>query len=138
MGTVVLISCVKKKLPNKARAGELYNSPFFKYMLRYAETYRPKKIFVLSAKYGLVGIDEEIEPYDLTLNTMSLRTRKNWADNVLVKLKKETNVESDEFVILAGNKYREFLLADLPRHVIPLMGMGIGEQLKFLKEHVDD
>jgi hypothetical protein len=33
----------------------------------------PDQVFILSAKYSLVGLDDENEPYNLTLNTMSSR-----------------------------------------------------------------
>ena len=54
--------------------------------LHYALKLAPDKIFILSAKYGLVGLDEEIEPYDLTLNTMLAKEIKHWADGVLHQL----------------------------------------------------
>jgi len=65
-----LISCVSKKLDRKAKARELYVSPLFRLNLKYALSLRPDKIFILSAKYGLIGLNDEIEPYDITLNKM--------------------------------------------------------------------
>jgi spermidine synthase len=68
--TVVLISCVKKKVPYRAEAKDLYASPFFKLNLRYARSLNPDGIFVLSAQHYLVGLEEELEPYERTLNRM--------------------------------------------------------------------
>jgi hypothetical protein len=79
MRKIILISCVSKKLPHKASARHLYISPQFKKNLAYAQRLDPDAIFVLSAKYGLVDLDQEIEPYDLTLNTMSTDRIKVWA-----------------------------------------------------------
>jgi cytoplasmic iron level regulating protein YaaA (DUF328/UPF0246 family) len=83
MQKIVLISCVSKKRDQICRARDLYISPLFKKNLQYAQKLTPDKIFILSAKYGLVGLDDEIEPYDLTLNTMSSREIKRWATGVL-------------------------------------------------------
>lgn len=130
---IVLISCVSKKLPFKSKAEELYISPLFKYNLRYAKSLSPDKIFILSAKYGLIGLDEEIETYNQTLNKMSRKEREEWAKGVLEQLKKETNLQKDEFIILAGKNYREFLITNMTSFIIPLEGKGIGKQLQFLK-----
>lgn len=66
---VVLISCGKKKLPAKAIASDLYVSSLFKKNLQFGRSLSPDKIFILSAKYGLIHLDEAIDPYDLTLNS---------------------------------------------------------------------
>ncbi len=138
MGTVVLISCVSKKLPHKAKARNLYISPLFRMHLRYARQFSPQKVFVLSAKYGLVGLDEEIEPYDVTLNTMSARERKQWAAKVIEQLREHCDLENDHFVILAGEKYRQHLLPHLKSYEVPLAGLPIGKQLQFLKARTAD
>ena len=138
MAKIVLISCVSKKSPFKSKAEKLYLSPLFKYNLDYAKSLNPSRIFILSAKYGLVKLDDEIEPYDQTLNMMSLNEKKEWAKKVLEKLKEETNLREDEFIILAGENYRKFLTPHLSRFVIPLEGKGIGKQLQFLKNSRDN
>ena len=60
---------------------------------------------------------------------------KKWADKVLEILKKQTDLERDEFVFLAGEKYRKYLIPEIKNYKIPLQGLGIGKQLKFLKEN---
>lgn len=134
MQKVVLISCVSKKLPHKAKARELYTSPLFKYGLRYAESLNPDKIFVLSAEYGLVGLEQEIDPYNRTLNKMKSRERKEWANKVLSQLEGKVDLQKDEVIFLAGKKYREHLISHIKNPKIPLEVMGIGKQLKYLKE----
>ena len=62
MKKIVLISCVSKKLAVKSKAENLYSSVLFKYNLRYAKSLNPEKIFILSAKYGLLSLDDEVEP----------------------------------------------------------------------------
>ena len=108
MAKVILISCVKKKLPHKAKARNLYISDLFKSGLRYAESLNPDKIFILSAEYGLIDLDEDIEPYNLTLNEMSVEERKKWARKVIEKLEGFVDLKNDKIIFLAGIKYREF------------------------------
>lgn len=76
---VVLLSCVSKKLPHRAKAEVFYASPLFRLSLEFAKKLKPDEIFILSAKYGLVELGEEIDPYDITLNNMPKRDRKLWA-----------------------------------------------------------
>jgi len=136
MAKIVLISCVSKKLNKKSKAKELYQSTLFHYNLNYAKSLNPDKIFILSAKYGLLDLEQEIEPYDKTLNNMSSKETKEWADKVLVQLKKSADLNKEEFIFLAGNNYRKFLTPYIRNYKIPMKGLGIGKQLKFLKEHV--
>ncbi|HLD12281.1 MAG TPA: hypothetical protein VJB87_01675 [Candidatus Nanoarchaeia archaeon] len=132
---VVLLSCVKKKLSRPAPAAELYCSPLFRLALRYARSLKPDKIFVLSAKYGLVSIDEVIDPYEVTLNNMSMAAVRVWSDKVFADLSKQVDVSSDEFIFLAGSRYRKFLVPRLKHVQVPLQGLGIGKQLGWLSKH---
>jgi cytoplasmic iron level regulating protein YaaA (DUF328/UPF0246 family) len=135
MRKIVLISCVSVKLSHKARAEDLYISPLFKYGLSYAKTLHPDKIYILSAKYGLLELDEIIEPYNTTLNTMKSNEIKEWSERVLIQLNKKVNLNSDQVIFLAGNNYRKYLIPHIKDYIIPLKNLGIGKQLKFLKEH---
>ena len=136
MAKAVLISCVSSKLDHRASAKELYLSPLFKYNLKYAYTLNPDKIFVLSAKYGLVDLERELEPYNETLNTMKSGQIKSWAERVVNALRKEVNLNNDEIIFLAGDKYRKYLIPHIKHYKIPLQGLGIGRQLQFLKNKV--
>lgn len=82
MRTVALISCVSMKLDRPAKARDLYLSPLFKYALKYAESLHPDGIYILSAKYGLLGLEAIVEPYDQTLNAMPVAEVRAWAGRV--------------------------------------------------------
>lgn len=138
MTRIILISCVSKKLSHRAKAKDLYISSLFKYNLKYAKSLNPDKIFILSAKYGLLDLEEEIEPYNETLNTMSSKDIKEWANNVINQLNKGADLKKDEIIFLAGERYRKHLLPYISNYKIPLKGLGIGKQLKYLKEKVSD
>src|SRR3989344_3213206 len=134
MEKIVLISCVSKKLNKKSKAQDIYVSPLFKYNLRYAHSLSPDIIFILSAKYGLLKLGDIIEPYDKTLNKMSNAERQEWAQKVIKKLKKNVDLEKDKIIFLAGNNYRKFLIEHIKNYNVPMKGLSIGKQLKFLKE----
>jgi hypothetical protein len=134
MSIVGLISCASKKLPHRAQAQDMYVSPLFRLALKYAQHLSPEKIFILSAKYCLIHLDDEIDPYDRTLNELPAGRRKDWAQHVIEKLSEQCDLHRDHFVVLARNKYRQYLLPYLASYEVPLAGLGIGKQLSFLKE----
>jgi hypothetical protein len=57
---------------------------------------------------------------------------KAWADKVVKQLKKQADLQSDHFIILAGEKYRKYLVPYLSSYEVPLQGMLIGKQLQYL------
>ena len=132
MKKIILISCASKKINKKIKAQDLYISALFQKNLQYAKSLNPDKIFILSAKYGLLKLDEEVEPYDKTLNKMRSCEIKEWATTVLNQLQKVVDLDKDEFVFLAGNNYRKFLLPSINNYKIPMLGLSIGKQLKWL------
>jgi len=136
MKTIVLVSCASKKLRHRAKAEDLYVSELFLQSLAYARRLAPAAIFILSAKYGLVAPGDEIDPYDVTLNTMSRAEAKAWSDAVFAQLQGRTSVEHDHFVFLAGDRYRRDLVPRLRSVTVPLEGLRIGKQLRFLKSHL--
>jgi hypothetical protein len=83
MTRVVLVSCSNKKLSNRVPAKNLYVGALFRYALQYAQGLSPDKIYILSARYGLVQLYDDIELYNVTLKDMSIRERKEWAERVL-------------------------------------------------------
>lgn len=131
---IVLISCVSQKLPHRAMARELYISTLFKLNLKYAEKLAPDKIFVLSAKHGLMALEIEIEPYEQTLNNMRSSEIRAWADRVLEQIRGVCSIDDSEFIFLAGDKYRKHLLPHIKNYKVPLKGLRIGKQLQRLKE----
>jgi hypothetical protein len=134
---VALISCVSKKLNEKAQAKELYQSPLFKKNLEWALLEKFDKIYILSAKYGLVELTFCIEPYDVTLNNMPIKERKIWAQNILDDLLMEEDLDDTEFTFLAGSRYREFLEKELPFTKVPMEGLQIGKQLQWLTKNIE-
>jgi|AntAceMinimDraft_9_1070365.scaffolds.fasta_scaffold12303_3 hypothetical protein len=134
---IVLISCASKKLTYKAKAEDLYISTLFRLSLIYAKKLKPDKIFILSAKHGLVNLNDEIATYNETLNDKSASDVKVWAEKVVFELKKVTNLKNDQFIFLTGEKHWKYILPYVKNYEIPLKGLRIGEQLKFLKNKLE-
>ena len=134
MKNVTLISCVSKKLNYESKAQDLYQSPLFKKSLAYARKINSDKIYILSAKYGLVKLNDKIKPYDETLNKMSIFEKKKWANEVFQKLQELEVISETNFIFLAGENYRKYLVEKLPYYEIPMKKLKIGEQLQFLTE----
>lgn len=156
---IALIACCGAKLNREAPARELYRSCLFRKSLRYAEE-NADKIFILSAKHGMVASDKMIKPYDVSLNGQSKQYCKQWGakvDGQLMKLFKSLSIAGtpvNSMLILAGKSYREpidflkqgFWVERALRGVsiydfeveVPMEGMGIGQQLSWLTptEHV--
>lgn len=133
-GTVYLVSCVSVKGAEPTEARSLYVSDWFKKARSLVER-SGAAWFILSAEHGLVHPMTVIAPYERTLNTMSVHERRAWASRVIERMNLELP-RAERIVVLAGRRYREFLMEHL-RSVcsdiqVPLEGLGIGEQLGWL------
>ena len=138
MKKVVLISCSKEKEPGKHRAEDLYIGSLYKKGLAYAKhVLKPDMIFILSDKYNLLELSREISYHEGNFKTQPAAERKKWAQKVLASLKEKTDMEKDEFTILAGEKYFHYLIPALKKYKTPLHKIGgIGSQLHWLKEEL--
>jgi hypothetical protein len=130
---IVLIQCCKSKLLNRNEAKDIYISPLFRLSLQYAQSLNPQAIHILSARYGLLELNSIIDHYDNTLLNMSRLDRKEWAARIIYDLQNKYDLRKDIFIILAGIRYREFLIPMIYNYEIPLAGLSIGRQLSQLK-----
>lgn len=134
---VVFVSCVGKKRARACPAKDIYESAWFLKARVFAErTGHPW--YILSAEHGLLHPDTVIAPYERTLNTMGVRDRRAWAERVAAQIAAEIP-DLKHATILAGDRYREFLTPMLnARGVqvdVPMQGLRIGEQLRWLDRH---
>ena len=98
----VFIACVKTKRTTRSKAKDMYISPMFKRAYKYALKYVPEdKIYILSAKYGLIHNSQIIDPYEKTLNAERDKERKIWAYNVIQQIK-EKEIPLDAQIMLLG------------------------------------
>ena len=138
MAHIGLISCASKKRATSARSMDLYDSALFAKARAFVEQYCDYW-FILSAKHGLLVPDHIINPYEETLKTKSALERQEWSQHVWQALCSYLS-SGDKVTILAGERYREYLVPRLATHgclvCVPLQGMGIGRQLQWLTQQV--
>lgn len=136
--TVCLVSCVSAQREVPGPAKDLYQSDWFTKARRYVEAIG-SPWFILSARHGLIGPDDVISPYEQTLNTMGVSARRAWADMVRDQMGKRMP-NASHIVVLAGGRYREFLMNYLRRRSdavdVPMLGLRGGEQSVWLGNHV--
>lgn len=136
-GAIALVSCVASKRPAKSAARDLYASAWFKKVRQHVET-AGLSWYILSAKYGLLHPDQQIESYEMTLNNMSVRERQAWAQSVMRQIGDQLQGR-DNFVLFAGLRYREFLQPLLESEAakirVPMAGLTQGRQLNWLDSY---
>ena len=151
MHDVLLIPCVGPKLPYRARACELYQGPLFAACLAYAERLHPSKTYILSALHGLVDLEQELDPYDVTLRPLPEPYRSQhpnvrvltdteldqWAIAVISALQSHHDLELTRFTVLADTNYIEPLRHAL-RHISePLAGVSLEDRSAALNKLVE-
>ena len=104
---VIVIGCGKNKRKIAARASELYTSTRFKISKEIAANLNAV-YFVLSAKHGLIGPDEVVEPYDVDIHDLSAEEKKSWARSVLAQM--QYSGVDQKFVLLAEKSYVEHVV----------------------------
>jgi hypothetical protein len=133
--TVYLISCVSKKRCTAAQARDFYISDWFLKARACVEGIG-SPWFILSAEHGLVPPDRILCPYERTLNAMSKPERREWAARVTTQMDSSLPA-ADRIVVLAGLRYREFLMDYLRQRAaveVPMEGLSIGRQLRYLAQ----
>ena len=133
---IAFISCVKEKRIGKYKAKDLYTSDFFRKSFKYCSS-KYDKVFILSAKYGLLELNDSIENYEMTLNNFSKVEKVEWSVMVCDQMENKID-DSDDLYFYVGNNYREHLLPLLSNNCfVPLEGKGIGEQLQYFKNNTE-
>ena len=137
--TIVLVSCVSEKRAIASPAQELYTSDWFLKAASYARQLSPEW-YILSAKYGLVHPNQVLEPYNQTLKTIGKAARMAWAERVFAYFRPCLTLDST-VIFLAGQVYREFLVERFAgsgcKIEVPMEGLRIGEQLKWLNKKLE-
>lgn len=131
-----LVGCVMEKRTSPAPAKDLYTSPLFVGRRKAVEG-SCDRWFVLSALHGLVDPEEQLEPYDRTLNSLGRAERRLWSTRVLDALEEELGLlRGHHFELHAGATYLDFGLQDglIERGATvswPTRGLPMGKQLQY-------
>lgn len=138
---VVLISCSKSKLAKKAPARDLYTGTLFRRAVCWAEG-KGYKWYVVSALYGLVQPDRELDPYDFTLKQLRTRERESWAYQVVAAELTKYVSRGSHAILLMPELYRRYIETELIKASItfenPVEHLAIGQQIRWLKQSRPD
>src|SRR5262245_30709215 len=127
---IVIISYGAKKLDRAAPARDLYVGPYFKALLAYALTLaQAKDVLILSAKYGLIGVNERFEPYNLKMGEPGSITSIKLSDQAEVY-----GLLAEKVIVLGGKLYTGLCRKVWPNLEAPLEGKGgIGKQMAWMR-----
>ncbi|HBN83751.1 MAG TPA: hypothetical protein DDZ89_07880 [Clostridiales bacterium] len=113
---IALVSCSSKKRAYPCAAKQMYQpSQLFSLSYQYAKQHADR-IYILSAKYGLLDEDQVIKPYDMALKDMPENRQEDWANYVLSQMRDLFDLEKDTFMILAGRDYYKNLIPSLSHY----------------------
>src|SRR5262245_25278639 len=131
---MVIVACGAKKLDRAARARDLYLGSYFRACLAYALAIAPAKdIFVLSAKYGLIGINDQIEPYDLKMGEPGSVTVSALSDQAGF-----AGLFDEEVTVLGGKSYVRVCRKVWPKAKAPLEKLGgLFKQISWMRSQAD-
>lgn len=127
-GISAFIACSKQKKHYPCTANLMYGGSLFKKSLQYCRLHY-EHIYILSAKYGVLELNQVIEPYDLTLKNMSKLERAAWyrkVSNQMLEMK-----IPQPFVFYTGHLYNDPFAG-----IKPLNGLGLGQQLQYFTERL--
>jgi len=131
---IVFLSCTKSKNKGEYKAKDLYSSPLFKKSYQYAKSLNPDNIYILSAKYGLLELDDIISDYEETLNSKSDRHIKQWSYNVCKQLESKGVCYNEDIIFLTGENYHKYIKLKFRNKKIPLQGLALGQRLQRLNQ----
>lgn len=134
---IVFLGCGAKKNDKKCKAIEMYTGELFKKRYEYSKILKADKIFILSAKYHVLELDDMIFPYNKTLNDMDEKSQKIWSLVCKKKLDKKNIDYDDDVYFLCGENYFKYLSPYFKNSHYPVANLRIGEQLKFYKERIN-
>lgn len=147
MKTLIIAPCGSRKAAAPAPARSFYTGVYARLALEHAEqlagSLEDAGVLILSAKYGLVGLDDVLEPYNATFGRAH-RSRELvraetgpgtvTLEQLRAQLERRELAQLSDVRVVAGSRYvaiaRELWPAAAA--VIPA-GLGIGEQLHWLK-----
>ena len=140
MADVAFVACSKSKADHTRPAATLYTSPLYRKSLLHALT-NSKRVFILSAKHGVVPLDRRLEPYEKTLKTNSVAETAHWA--TMVESQVSTILKSGmNLSVYAGADYSkpltQIFLKSRCRVEYPLQKLSLGRRLALLSRLNDE
>jgi hypothetical protein len=128
----IIITCGSKKCITPTVASKMYIGSHFKNCLKWARSKTDdSNIFILSAKYGLLKLDQKIEYYNLMMG------QKGCVDFSFIKKQAiELNIIDDVILSTAGKEYR-LVLDKVFNHIkYPFFNLSLGYMAQAMNKDV--
>ncbi|MFC8257818.1 DUF6884 domain-containing protein [Streptomyces sp. NPDC057291] len=123
---LVVIPCGSRKLGRRARAADMYVGSYHRACRKAADALQPDRLLILSARHGLLDLDDVIEPYDTPHGAADAIT----AQVLLQQATMRDIVLLDPVVALGGARHVSLVRTIWPHARTPLAGTrGMGEQM---------
>lgn len=135
---VAFIQCVQQKRPGSHQAWELYTSAYFRRSFQLASLLvgDRSRIFVLSAKYGILALDDVVESYNISLHDLSSEQQGRWRDGIRKFVDKEVIGRKMTPVLICGDLYSRTLpgINVLPKSDIGFQVQFMVRAIKLLRK----
>lgn len=127
---IFIIPCGSKKADKACQAQQMYLGGYFQANLSFARKHS-NHIFILSAKYGFLRLDQIIQPYELHMKNSTL------SNEILRRQAATLGIINEIPFVLGGENYinKCSQIFKQIQRVIP-KGLGMGEQIAFLKRNM--
>ena len=138
IASIGLVGCSSMKRDDAAPARLLYASPLFRSALALAEA-RHEFVYIISAKYELVTLDQEIEPYEKTIADLAKEWRAVWGTRVWGSIMTRHRDQDRQVTIYAGKEYASPIIrAGFHQATFqqPLARLQVGQRLRWLSEQL--
>lgn len=123
---LVVIPCGSRKLGRRARAADMYVGSYHRACRRAADALQPDRLLILSARYGLLDLDDVIDPYDTPHGAAGAITDRDLLEQATLR----HIVRLDPVVALGGARHAGLARTIWPHARTPLAGTrGMGEQM---------
>ncbi|MBG7697038.1 hypothetical protein HCJ76_02710 [Streptomyces sp. MC1] len=123
---LVVIPCGSRKLGSPARSADMYVGSYHRACRKAADALHPDRLLILSARHGLLDLDDVIEPYDTPHGAADAVTSRVLLEQATVR----AIVGLDSVVALGGARHISLLRSVWPHVHTPLAGArGMGEQM---------
>jgi hypothetical protein len=140
---VIVIPCGGAKVNHAAKARDLYTGSAFRETLAAAiAEVGEDNVFILSAKYGMLTLDAEVEPYDVKMGGKGAIDRNGWKLMDFTVQIEELGLHEDDVDVMGMLPVAYFDLLDETirnmggRPILPVYEgtLGIGDQKAISKK----
>ncbi|MGW2938190.1 DUF6884 domain-containing protein [Streptomyces sp. NPDC001156] len=123
---LVVIPCGSRKLGWPAQAADMYVGSYHRACRKAADALQPERLLILSARYGLLDLDDVIEPYDTPHGAADAITARGLLEQATAR----DIVFLDPVVALGGARHVSLVRTVWPHARAPLAGAGgMGQQM---------